>query len=130
MLQEQGAAPALRWEWGTLQSAAFLPRVTTGRLVLARARWRLHQDELRRLGKAEGSARFRGVQSWRAERRLPRLVALADGDNTLPIDLDNVLSVETFVHAVKERDEATLIELFPPPDHLCAQGPEGKFVHE
>jgi thiopeptide-type bacteriocin biosynthesis protein len=130
MLQDQGTASALYWEWGALQGADFLPRVTTGRLVLAGARWRLYKDELRRLGKAEESARFRMVQSWRGERRLPRLSALADGDNTLPIDFDNVLSVETFVHAVKEREEAILIELFPSPDQMCAQGPEGKFVHE
>jgi thiopeptide-type bacteriocin biosynthesis protein len=130
LLQDQGTAAGLSWDWGALQSAPFLPRVTTGRLVLARARWRLHKDELRRLGKTEGSARFRAVQSLRTERRLPRLAALADFDNTLPIDFDNVLSVETFVHAVKERDEATLIELFPTPDQLCVHGREGKFVHE
>src|SRR5262249_15292238 len=28
------------------------------------------------------------------------------------------------------RDEARLVELFPPPDELCVDGPEGRFVHE
>jgi thiopeptide-type bacteriocin biosynthesis protein len=130
LLQDQGTAAALGWDWGALRNAPFLPRVTTGRLVLARARWRLHKDELRRLGKAERNARFRAVQSLRAQRRLPRQVALADGDNTLPIDLDNVLCVDAFVHAVKEREEALLIELFPGPEQLCARGPDGRFVHE
>jgi thiopeptide-type bacteriocin biosynthesis protein len=57
-------------------------------------------------------------------------MVLADGDNTLPVDLDNALSVEAFVQAVKDRDEAALEELFPAPDQLCAAGPEGRFVHE
>ena len=46
------------------------------------------------------------------------------------IRLSNVLSVESFVHLVKDRKDATLIEMFPGPDELCARGPEGRFVHE
>jgi thiopeptide-type bacteriocin biosynthesis protein len=63
-------------------------------------------------------------------RRLPRWIMLADEDNMLPIDLDNVLSVESFVHLVKQRSVAKLVEVFPGPDMLCAHGPEGRFVHE
>jgi thiopeptide-type bacteriocin biosynthesis protein len=48
----------------------------------------------------------------------------------LPVDLDNVLSVESFVALVKEREDATLQEIFPGPEKLCAYGPEGRFVHE
>ncbi len=57
-------------------------------------------------------------------------MALADGDNELPLDLDNVLCVETFVDRVKARDEATLVEVFPTPDLLVAHGPEGRYAHE
>src|SRR5690606_28834154 len=45
-------------------------------------------------------------------------------------DLDNVLSVESFVHLVKGRDEASLEELAPGADELCVEGPEGRFCHE
>src|SRR5262249_55544271 len=50
--------------------------------------------------------------------------------NELPIDLDNVLAVDTLVELVKGRERATLVELFPGPDQLWARGPEGRFVHE
>jgi thiopeptide-type bacteriocin biosynthesis protein len=63
-------------------------------------------------------------------RRLPRFVVLADGDNTLPVDLLNALAVESFVQLVKDRDEAALDELFPGPHEQPAHGPEGRFVHE
>jgi thiopeptide-type bacteriocin biosynthesis protein len=129
LLQHQGTT-GLGWDWGALADAPFLPRVCSGRLVLSLARWRVIKNELRALGKQHGAARFRAVQSWRAERRLPRLLALSDGDNTLPVDLDNALSVESFVQLVKDREAATLVELFPGPDELCAHGPEGAFVHE
>jgi thiopeptide-type bacteriocin biosynthesis protein len=61
---------------------------------------------------------------------MPRFVALDDEESLLPIDLDNVLAVETLVQQIKGRSLATLVEMFPEPDALGAQGPEGRFVHE
>ena len=129
-LQERGVALALVWNWGALKDAPFLPRVSVGRLVLSRARWRAGKEELQRLGKRRGAARFREAQKWRTKRRLPRLIALAEWDDLLLFDLDNVLSVEALVHLIKGRDEAFLVEMFPDADQLCAYGPEGRFLHE
>ncbi len=128
-LQMQGTA-SLGWDWGILQRAPFLPRVSAGKVVLARAQWNATKDELHSLGVKHGAERFRALQVWRTARRLPRYVALTDFDNHLPLDLDNVLCVETFVDRVKGRDEATLVEVFPAPDLLIACGPEGRYVHE
>lgn len=129
-LQAQGVAGGVYWTWGPFERAGFLPRVTHGRLVLHRARWRLEEPEIRGLRAARGAERFARVQALRAERGLPRWVTLGDGDNELPVDLDNVLSVEAFVHAVRNRGDALLREMFPPPDLLAARGPEGRYVHE
>src|SRR5262249_25888223 len=122
-LQHQGIAARLFLDWGVLRSSPFLPRVTAGRLILSLARWRIEKEELQRFDEAHGTELFREIQRWRSYRRLPRWVALADGDNTLPVDLDNVLSVEAFVSIVKQRQEATLVELFPEPSELLARGP-------
>jgi thiopeptide-type bacteriocin biosynthesis protein len=129
-LQYQQQCGGLLWSWGPLANASFLPRVTHGRLVLSKATWNLWRDTLERLGKASGAQRFAAVQALRAERRMPRFVALEDGDNLLPIDLDNVLGVETLVQQIKDRPLTRLVEMFPGPDELCAEGPEGRFVHE
>lgn len=129
-LQRQRLTAGAVWDWSPLARAPFLPRVTMGRLVLSRARWHVHKDELVRLGRGDAVARFVQVQAWRATRRIPRWIVLADGDNTLPVDLTNALAVESFVQLLKDRDDATLEELYPGPDELCAHGPEGGFVHE
>lgn len=129
-LQTQGVAGGVAWSWGVLERARFLPRVTSGRLVLARARWRLEEADIRAMRDARGAARFARVQALRAELALPRWVTLADGDNELPVDLDNVLSIEAFVHAVRGRADAVLLEMFPAPEELAARGPEGRYVHE
>jgi hypothetical protein len=122
-LQGQGVAGGLFWGWGPLGDASFLPRVVHERCVLARARWRMSRDELQTLGKTHGAERWRAVQAWREQRRLPRWLYLADADHELPIDLDNVLSVETFLDLVKQREQVTLIELYPGPG-MIVQGPE------
>lgn len=129
-LQYQQRCGGLMWIWGPLLNASFLPRVTHGRLVLSPAMWNLHRDTLEGLAKAGPAQRFAAVQALRAEQRMPRFVALEEGDNLLPIDLDNVLGVETLVQMIKDRSHASLVELFPGPEGLCTQGPEGHFVHE
>jgi thiopeptide-type bacteriocin biosynthesis protein len=129
-LQHQDAAAALVWDWGPLRDAPFLPRVVSGRLVLCRARWSVTEAELRALGQTRGADQFAAVQAWRGERRLPRYMALADSDNELVIDLDNVLSVAALAHQLRGRRQAVLVEMFPDPDALCVTGPEGRFVHE
>lgn len=105
--------------------------MTAGRLVLSRARWRMSPAEITALARPKGAAeRFAAVQRFRAERRLARFVCLADADNELLIDLDNALSIDSWLDVIEERKEAMLIELYPGPSELCARGPEGRFVHE
>ncbi|HVG07463.1 MAG TPA: lantibiotic dehydratase [Thermoanaerobaculia bacterium] len=129
-LQGQGVLGGVGWSWGPLESAAFLPRVKSGRLVLERARWRLVEEEIKTLTRDSGATRFAAVQRWRAERRLPRRVLLGDGDNELLVDFDNLLSVEAWLDVIEGRRDALLFELFPRPEELCAHGPEGRFIHE
>jgi thiopeptide-type bacteriocin biosynthesis protein len=129
-LQSQESAGDIGWDWGPLHGMPFLPRIVCGRLVLSRARWQLRPEELKPLGQIQGAARFRAVQAWRAMRHLPRWVALTEADNELPIDLDNVLAVDTFVELVKGQQQVQLVELYPGPGQLCVRGPEGLFVHE
>jgi thiopeptide-type bacteriocin biosynthesis protein len=130
ILQSQGVLGGMTWSWGPLESAPFLPRVTCGRLVLSRAAWWMTQDEIKTLSKAQGAERYQAVQDWRRKRALPRLIALVDADNELLIDLDNVLSIETFLDVIEERDQARIVEFFPGPDLLAASGPEGRFLNE
>jgi lantibiotic biosynthesis protein len=129
-LQSQEILGGVGFSWGPLESAPFVPRVTHGRLVLARAAWWMLGDEIKALAKPTGAARYAGIQEWRRRRRLPRLLMLADGDNELLVDLDNALSIDAFLDVVEERDRAHLHELFPGADELIARGPEGRFVHE
>ena len=120
----------MRFSWGPLAQAAFLPRVVYGRTVLAPARWTIPGSTLRVWSEAPGAGRFDAVQQLRAQQRMPRWVCLREDDNQLLVDLDNVLCVETLVQLVKSRPGITLEELLPGPDALCVESSEGRHLHE
>ena len=129
-LQYQQVSPGITWDWGPLGQAPFLPRVVSGRLILSRARWNLRDDDLAVFREPRGARQFAAVQRLRDSRRMPRYVALADGDNELVVDLDNVLGIETLAHELRGRTYASLVEMLPGPGELCASGPDGPFTHE
>lgn len=128
-LQDQDGRPG-GWSWGALAEQPFLPRVTRGRHVLSKARWRFEGRELQEAMKAAPDGAWGAFQALRKGRGLPRFVQLTDADNTLRVDLDQVLWVETLHHLVASRASFTLTECFPDADQALVTSPEGPFAHE
>ncbi|GHI82858.1 lantibiotic dehydratase [Streptomyces xanthophaeus] len=129
-LQGQGVTrPA--FSFGALEAAPFLPRVTSGRLVLSPARWNVPLEELEPLAGLGDRERFEAVAHLRRRLRMPRRVALAESDRLLPVDFDNVLCVDSLVHhLVRRAADATFTEVFHGPDEVVVRGPEGRFTHD
>jgi len=119
------------WTWGALEKEPQLPRVVHGRWIFSLATWNLGKAELEGLRKAgTPRERFKVVQELKLKRTLPRHILLRDGDNELPVDLENPLSVEAFYNIIRKRDQITLSEDFPGAENLVASGPDGRFTHE
>jgi thiopeptide-type bacteriocin biosynthesis protein len=136
---------SLHWSWGPLESLPYLPRVRIGKIVFALARWQLEKADITRIEQAMKGLKkaptdadtervqtevFRTVRALRRSYEWPRFIAVADGDNKLVVDLDNVLSVDSFAQLVKGRSKARIEEVWPEPDELVVHGPEGAFRHE
>jgi thiopeptide-type bacteriocin biosynthesis protein len=130
LLQTQGISGGLSWDWGILDEAAFLPRVTLGKIIFAPARWRLGQETIEQLAEEQGLQRLQRIDEWRRSQGLPRFVLLAEADNQLLIDFENVLSVETLIEYIKKRQSVRLVEMLASPENLYASSPEGRFTHE
>ncbi len=131
MLQHQSVQSALQWNWGALEGAPFLPRVVYGKVILSKARWVLKTEELARIQGAkvpqELGAVLQDLCQWR---RLPRWVTVSEGDNQLPIDLENALCQKVLAHLCRNRNQLTLEESLFQNDMLWVEGPEGLFTHE
>jgi lantibiotic biosynthesis protein len=121
---------SLFFQLGPLSSLPYVPRIRFGRVVLREASWTLRKSELDPVTSATGAARLRALHRLRAAARLPRWVCVEDADNVLPIDLDNVLAVESFAQLVKQRGALTLSELWPAPSELVVEGPDGRYANE
>ncbi len=128
-LQDQDGRPG-GWSWGALAEQPFLPRVTRGRHVLSKARWRIEARELKEALKGSPEGAWGAFRVLRERRGLPRFVLLTDADNSLLVDLDQVLWVETLSHLVSSRSAFTLTECFPDPAQALVTSPEGCFAHE
>jgi thiopeptide-type bacteriocin biosynthesis protein len=80
------AAVVTGFDWGAASRLPFLPRVRYRRTVLATARWQLDPASLP--GRhAPWPAWDQAISAWRASRRVPRVVCLAEGDRRLRLDL-------------------------------------------
>jgi thiopeptide-type bacteriocin biosynthesis protein len=128
-LARQGRLPAGRWDWGPLAQASFLPRVVSGRIVLASARWRVDGSRIAALA-GDDVTLLRAAAELRAELGLPRRVLMADDDRALLVDFDNVLTVESFAQLARGLDSVVLVEMLPELDEQCVHGAEGRFAHE
>ncbi len=129
-LQDQDVAGGLRFSFGAVSVAPRLPRVVSGRLILSPARWNLTATHLGALRESRGNARRCAVQDLRVRLGMPRFVSIEDGDNLLPIDLDDPSGVDLFVESVKGRRTVTLVESFLDRGDLAAHGPGGRFAHD
>ncbi|MDQ3952771.1 MAG: lantibiotic dehydratase, partial [Actinomycetota bacterium] len=129
-VQAQGVAEGVVWNWGAFNAASFLPRVVYGKTVLHRARWAFRAADVAGLLAARGDEVFARMQELRAARGLPRHVALADEDNQLLVDLDNVLSVEMLVELVRRRPHFRLVEMWPDPGEMVVSSDRGPYVNE
>ncbi|WP_432008818.1 lantibiotic dehydratase [Streptomyces bacillaris] len=72
--------------WGAATVLPYLPRVRHGRAVLASARWLLRAADVP--GQTASWEEWHaGLNEWCARRRVPKAVALTEGDQLLPLDL-------------------------------------------
>lgn len=137
-LAEQDAG-YVGFRWGPLAAAPHLPRVRLGNVVLSRETWNLTAADIAPITTAVRAAAKRvadrpaivaAVATLREQRRLPRMVVVVDGDNELPIDLDNPLHAHVLAEELSGEPAARLVEMFPLPDDTAVTGPEGAFVNE
>ncbi|MEC5160717.1 lantibiotic dehydratase [Janthinobacterium sp. CG_S6] len=84
-----------------------LPRVEVAGLIVARAQWTLKKDDIEALNRALVG---HTLAHWRNARRLPRFVTIDQGDNRLPIDLDNPASAYMLLDEIIKLPSATVQE--------------------
>lgn len=106
---QQGVNGSVRWRWGKLRSAPFLPRVSYGRSIVSPARWQVARGDILDCGKPE----FAALQELRARRNMPRFVSLMEGEDGLPLDLLNPTAVGILTAALRRNGRIEVTEMLP-----------------
>jgi hypothetical protein len=104
-----------------LAPASYRPRISIGRLVLARQTWAYPPAEIPWAASKQPVDRFRAAQHWRAEQGLPRLAFYKVREERKPIFLDftSPLLVDRFAKAVRQTGQqpapapVTISEMLP-----------------
>ena len=123
---------SLGFSWGSLTgNYKFLPRAEYKNVILERARWQLKKEDAAVLLKEKNPNILADAQTWREQLRMPARVVLADGDNELLINFEDVLSIHMLVNSIKKRERFVLEEfLFEEDDLFIKDKNEKGYVNE
>jgi thiopeptide-type bacteriocin biosynthesis protein len=125
-VSHDGAVVFSGFDWGPAEEFPFLPRVRSGRIVLRPAEWKIPKADLH-------PDRMEAIETWRREWNVPRVVALAAGDNRLVLDLDRPAQArQLLAEAARLPDGRSLViqEMVPSLEDAWLTGSEGRYYSE
>lgn len=101
------------FQWSSvLNNSSFLPRVKIGEVVVQLATWRLPKQGVTGFKQAVASGE-QALLAWREQYHLPRYVSWAQGDNVLPVDLENPAMCAMLLGEIENFTSLTLNEALP-----------------
>jgi hypothetical protein len=118
-----GIAVPQPFDWGPFRGVPFTPRVRSGRLVLARARWTFTPP-----AHAGDAAWDEALGSFSKRWRVPRHVMFVLSDNDLLVDLESPVGRELL--RAETKDDVVVLEELPALDEHWLRGASGRYVAE
>ncbi len=110
-LQLQGKQAGIYFNWGALERLyKFLPRVTYKNCIVNAATWHFDKKDIEAIKSKTGSSLLDEIIAFKQQWKLPALVVLADSDNELLINFDDLLMINIWLDAVKNRNSFILKE--------------------
>lgn len=131
--QTQNLRNGISFSWGFLDNQfTFLPRVEYKNIILSLATWKIFNNEIKDILNCENDTlMFEKFQTVIKDKKIPNNVVLADGDNELYIDLDNIIFVKMLLSIIKNRPYFVLKEfLFNPANELVKDVDSNSYTNE
>lgn len=129
-LQTQNLRGGASFGWGVLAGEYdFLPRVVYKNIILSAATWNIRVNDIKHLFKIKENDKLQSAAAeWRESKQIPAYVDLADGDNRLLINLDNLLCLKTLFSVTKNRPSFQLSEFLYNKKNAFVKSKGGKEV--
>jgi lantibiotic biosynthesis protein len=112
-LQYQGFQRNFDLGWSSIApNTVFSPRLRYKNVILSLASWQFKKELFSELIVCESGILLKNLQTFCQEWKIPKAFVLADFDNELLVNTENLLSVQIFIDAIKNRDKIELKEFF------------------
>lgn len=100
-LQSQENSISLKWQWEKHKNYPFLPRIIYKNIILSRARWNISK-----ITNAPNSTieKQKLIENLVRIYNLPQRVILIEGDNELPLDFSNPISLDILFEKITKHD--------------------------
>jgi thiopeptide-type bacteriocin biosynthesis protein len=129
-LQYQELKANLSWNWGFLNEFDYLPRVRYGKTILAKARWKISVSDFSTNKNIKESELEGLIKPYFASKKIPYRVTISQGDNQLPIDIDNEYCLKILAKDLKKFETLELHECLFNESNLLVRRPEGGYTNE
>jgi hypothetical protein len=113
-----------------LNEFAYLPRVRYGKTILAKARWRISVSDLSLNKNIKEDELEELIKPYFARNKIPNRITISQGDNQLPIDIENSYCLKILAKDLKKIETLELHECIFNESNLLVRGPEGGYTNE
>ncbi|MES2517345.1 MAG: lantibiotic dehydratase [Bacteroidota bacterium] len=112
-LQTQNMPRSYDLGWASIApQAVFSPRLIYKNVIISLATWHFKKEHFVELMICKSGDLLEKVECFRGEWNLPEKFVLADYDNELLVNSKNLLSVQTWIDSIRNRDKIELKEFF------------------
>jgi lantibiotic biosynthesis protein len=126
-LQTQNVSRNFDLGWSKITTASkFSPRLTLQNIVLNLATWRFTKHDYTELISSKSDSLLAKMKAFCEKWQIPQLFVLADFDNELLVNTENLLSVEIWIEAIKRRDKITIKEFLYNPEGSPVKNKQGQ----
>lgn len=114
-----------------IEELGFLPRIVYKNCILVRASWLIHGKEISHfVNIEEDSNLLQETKKWQIKRGIPDRVLFVEGDNELYIDMNNPLSIKSWLSVIKNRRNFILVEFLFNQKSAVVHDCYGEFTNE
>ena len=127
-MQQQQGRTGLYFNWGYLNNElSFLPRIRYKNTILSLATWKIKIAEMKHLFEIKKDDQLlTETKKWQEKYPLPSKMSLADGDNELFVDWEDIRSIQALFSIIKKREMIILTEFLYDPELSVAKDEIGK----
>lgn len=120
------------FSWGKLDEMfSFLPRVRFNNIILSPAQWNIKTDDIKAIFSRKSDKEIlSSINEWRKGIDLPQEALLADGDNELYVEFENIYSVKAFYSIIKRRNRFRLKEFLFDKQNALVKSEEQPYLSE